>query len=134
VKSYGTELILDLHWCDSSLFNRRSIRSYFIKLCRLLGLERQDLHFWYFDDPTERAEAPLHLAGISAIQFITTSNITLHALDKLHAVYINIFSCSSFDVGKAADFSEAFFKGKKVGQHSRRRGLGVYEGVENDDS
>lgn len=110
---YGKELILDLHSCDSSLFTRKSIRDYFEQLCELIDMEPEDLHFW--DDygiPKGMRQTDSKTKGTSAIQFILTSNITIHTLDILRAVYINIFSCKEFDVQKATDFTVLFFRAK----------------------
>lgn len=110
---YGKELILDLHSCDSLLFTRKSIRNYFKHLCELIDMQCESRHFWddYGLPPEERQTEP-HLKGTSAIQFILTSNITIHTLDILKAVYINIFSCKEFDTQKATDFTVLFFRAK----------------------
>ena len=55
-----------------------------------------------------------HTKGTTAVQFILTSNITIHTLDILKNVYINVFSCKDFDAKKALKFSEEWFKGKVV--------------------
>lgn len=112
---YGKELILDLHQCNPKKFNRKDINRYFKELCELIDMTRADLHFW--DDvgvpKAERQTLP-HLVGTSAIQFIMTSNVTIHTLDLLKAVYLNIFSCKDFDAKIAAEFSRKFFQGKIV--------------------
>ena len=90
---YGIELILDLHGCDVSTFTRESITQYFERLCVLIDMKRETLHFW--DDegvPEEEKQTSPHTQGTSAIQFILTSSIVIHTLDQLSAVYINIFS------------------------------------------
>ena len=112
---YGKELILDLHECNSSLFTRKDIEGYFIGLCNLIEMERADLHFW--DDvgvPEEEKQTEPHLKGTSAIQFITTSNVTIHTLDILRAVYINVFSCKDFDSELVEQFTKAYFEGRVV--------------------
>ena len=115
MKTYGKELILDLHDCDPSMFTRTSIRLYFINLCELIDMERCDLHFWdYEEDPEGYAEAEDHLKGISAVQFISTSNITIHTLDVLKKVFINIFACKDFDEYDAMEFTEQWFKGNMI--------------------
>lgn len=108
---YGRELILDLHGCNVSLFNRKELKKFFESLCDdVLDMRRADLHFWdYEGHPKAKAEAPSHLKGTTAIQFIYTSNVTLHALDDLGAVYLNIFSCKEFDVEEAASFCARWF-------------------------
>ena len=112
---YGKELILDLHHCDVSLFNRKSIRDYFEQLCALIDMEACDLHFWDdVDVPEEDRQTDPRTKGTSAIQFIITSNITIHTLDLLGAVYVNLFSCKTFDADKATTFTVEWFKGQVV--------------------
>ena len=110
--SYGKELILDIHACNAKKFTRESIKSYFKKLCQLIDMEACDLHFW--DDvgvPEEEKQTEAHTKGTSAIQFILTSNITIHTLDLLEKVFVNIFSCKDFDANVAAAFTEEWFDG-----------------------
>jgi len=112
---YGKELIIDLHNCKTIKFNRPSLQKFFIELCNLINMEPCDLHFWdYQNSPKEYDEAPAHLKGISAIQFIKTSNITVHTLDELKCAYINIFSCKDFDTRIATKFCCDYFQGDPV--------------------
>jgi len=117
MKSYGKELILDLHGCDVSKFTRQDIAGYFVELCELIDMQRCEMHFW--DDEgvaDEDKQTSPHTTGISAIQFILTSNITIHTLTKLGCVYINIFSCKDFDDRDAINFSKEWFGCKDVAQ------------------
>lgn len=110
---YGFELILDLHDCDESTFNRKSIKAYFEKLCDAIDMKRCDLHFW--DDlgvPEEERQTSPHTKGTSAVQFILTSNITIHTLDLLKAVYVNIFSCKPYAKELAEKLTIDWFKAK----------------------
>lgn len=116
-KPYGKELILDLHDCDPKKFKRSTIKKYFKELCDLIDMQRCELYWW--DDyglPKEQQQTEPHLKGTSAIQFIMTSNITIHTLDIMKNVYLNIFSCKDFDAKVAAKYSKDFFKGKIVTQ------------------
>ena len=109
-EQYGIELILDLHGCDASKFTRPSISEYFERLCDLIDMEREDLHFW--DDvgrPEEDRQTSPHTQGTSAVQFILTSSIVIHTLDQLEAVYINMFSCKAFDPKTAEQFTIDWF-------------------------
>ncbi len=118
MKSYGKELILDLHGCDASTFNRESIREFFKELCTLIDMERGKLYWW--DDygvPQEEQETEPHMKGTSAVQFIRTSTITIHTLDLMNNVYLNIFSCKDFDSNIAKEFSEEWFRGKIANSH-----------------
>lgn len=115
VQPYGKELILDLYECNNKLFTRKNIKNYFILLCKLLKMKREKLIFW--DDvgvPKSEKQKLSHLQGTSAIQFILTSNIVIHTLDQLNAVFINIFSCGSYDHKVAKEFSEHYFESKNV--------------------
>jgi S-adenosylmethionine/arginine decarboxylase-like enzyme len=113
-KPYGFELIIDLHDCDVSTFNRRSLCKYFTKLCKAIDMKRCELYFW--DDvgiPAKERQNLPHTKGTSAVQFILTSNITIHTLDLLKAVYINIFSCKTFDRKVAEKITKEWFGAKK---------------------
>ena len=115
---YGYELILDLHGCDSSTFNRKSLRQYFKKLCDAIDMKRCKLCFW--DDvgvPAEEMQTSLHTKGTSAVQFILTSNITIHTLDLLNAVYVNIFSCKTFDEKLAETITKEWFGASECRSH-----------------
>jgi len=106
---FGIELIMDMHKCDTSTFTKENLSKYFIELCELINMKRHgDPLFWHDDSDTP------HLKGVSAIQFIETSNIVVHALDLLEAVFVNIFSCKEFDAKKAEDFTKNFFNAKEI--------------------
>ena len=115
---YGFELILDLHGCSTSTFTRRSLRAYFKKLCDAIDMQRCKLVFW--DDvgvPEDEKQISAHTKGTSAVQFILTSNITVHTLDLLEAVYVNIFSCKAFDRNTAEQITKEWFGAKECCSH-----------------
>ena len=108
--AYGYELVLDLHGCNSALFNRGSLDDFFTELCELIDMEKCVVHFW--DDigvPVEDQQTLPHTKGTSAVCFILTSSIVIHTLDLLGAVYVNIFSCKSFDPAAARQFAQQWF-------------------------
>ena len=113
-KPYGFELILDLHSCNVSTFTRKSIENFMIALCEEIKMQREDLHFWDYDGvPEDELPSETHLLGTSAVQFITTSNIVVHTLDLLKAVYVNIFSCKPYDRDVAEKLTKEWFKAKQ---------------------
>jgi len=115
MKTYGMELILDLHDCNPSRFTRDYITIFMDRLCTKIDMQKEDLYFWDYEGEEEEYEkAPPHLKGTSAIQFIKTSNITMHTLDVMKRVYLNIFSCKEFDTGEATKFSAEYFQGTVV--------------------
>lgn len=120
---YGKELIIDLKGCNVKTFNRGSIENYFIRLCKLIDMKRCDLHFWDdMDVPLAERQTLPHTKGTSAVQFILTSNITIHVLDILGEAYVNIFSCKNFDYLKANDFTVDWFNATKYNYRFITRG------------
>lgn len=109
-KPYGYELIMDLHGCDASKFNRTSLDNYFEEVCKAIDMKRCELHFW--DDvglPEEEKQTSPHTKGTSAVQFILTSTIVVHTLDILGAVYVNIFTCKPFERKVAEELTKEWF-------------------------
>ena len=116
--AYGKELILDLHECDPSTFNRASLTMFFRELCELIDMEPELLCFW--DDvglPLEECQTQPHTKGTTAVQFILTSNITVHTLDILKKVFVNVFTCKDFEPQAAIDFTAKWFRGKVAASH-----------------
>lgn len=121
---YGTELILDVKLHKPGRIERAKLLGYFATLCDAIGMVREDLHFWDYDDcPEEYDAAPDHVKGTSAVQFIRTSNVTVHALDALGMVYVNIFSCKPFALYTAEAITLACFQGRTINRQVVRRCL-----------
>jgi len=121
-ENYGMEVIIDLHYCDVTKFNRKNLKKFFIELCDLIKVERCKLCWW--DDhgvPENEKQTEPHLKGTTAVQFISTSNVIIHTLDILESVYLNIFSCKDFDGNKVKEFCENWFKGTTVSFHEIKR-------------
>ena len=119
MENFGKEVILDLHNCNVEKFNRKDIEAYFIELCQEIDMVREDLFWWDMEENTEEEIAAMenHLVGTSAVQFIRTSNITIHTIDRMKRVYLNIFSCKDFDAEFVKDFSQKVFGGDIVSYH-----------------
>ena len=121
---YGKEMILDMYDCDVGMFNRKSIKMFWRMLCETIDMEAADNHFWdWVGDEDAEKEAPDHLTGTSGIQFITTSNITIHTIKNLKEVYLNIFSCKDFDCDKTFQFCKNFFRADMTDRQVISRGL-----------
>ena len=114
---YGNELIIDMHNCKSELFNRNNINNFFDEVCEKTNMQKCEL-FWWDDLKTPEEEKQINpkTKGTSAIQFILTSNITIHTLDELGKVFINFFSCKVFEHPGVSDLALKYFKGKIVNQ------------------
>lgn len=126
---YGYELILDLHECDVTTFNRASLDVYFRKVCKAIDMERCAVHFW--DDvgvPEHEQQTSPQTKGTSACQFILTSSIVVHTLDLRKEVYVNIFSCKWFDPPVAHDTTKKWFGAEKCcSRFIERGGFGVVD-------
>ena len=112
---YGHELILDLHGCDTSLFNRDDLSRFFQLLCERIDMEPEALYFW--DDvgvPPEERQTEPHTTGTSAVQFILTSSIVVHTLDLTGKVFVNVFSCKTLDSADTEAFCVEFFRAESV--------------------
>jgi S-adenosylmethionine/arginine decarboxylase-like enzyme len=109
---YGQEILVDIHDCNGGPFSRVFIADFMVRLCDLIDMEREDLHFWDYDeDPEGYADAPDHLKGISAVQFIKTSNVVVHTIDAHNKVFLNVFSCKDFNPATVATFAAEAFGG-----------------------
>lgn len=54
------------------------------------------------------------IEGLSAMQFIKTSSISVHLDEVGNRAFIDIFSCKDFDAASAEKFSKEFFRAKEV--------------------
>ena len=87
-------------------------------------MKPEDVYFW--DDyrvPVNERQMNPKTKGTTAIQFILTSNITIHTLDILGEVYVNLFSCKDYDIKSAQDFTLRFFGAKRHKTSVVKRGI-----------
>lgn len=106
---YGIELILDLHHCQNAKMDM-DIEAFCQELCELIGMDYETFTEWRSIESEERNPKTW---GVSAVQFIITSNITIHVLPLYMngAVLLNLFSCKEFDADIVVKFCEAYFGG-----------------------
>lgn len=115
MKYYGKELILDIHECDSERFNRDNIDAFFFTLCQAIDMIQCERFWWDdVDVPEEEKQTSPHTKGTTAIQFILTSNITIHTLDELKKVFLNVFSCKEFKNEIVEFWALNYFGGKII--------------------
>jgi S-adenosylmethionine decarboxylase len=99
---------IDLYDCDPTLIqNQESIEQFTRELCQLLEVQRfgpaQIVRF--DDDP--------RVYGYSMVQLIETSLVSGHFAEESNTVYLDIFSCKSYDAAAAA-YAQQFFKAAQV--------------------
>jgi S-adenosylmethionine/arginine decarboxylase-like enzyme len=111
MKIFGTELILNLYGCDlATIASRKKINEFVITLCDdVIHMKRYGEplipHFGHNNPIT---------SGYSLVQLIETSSVTAHFSEYKKSVYLNIFSCATFDPKKTIVFCKKFFGAKRV--------------------
>jgi S-adenosylmethionine/arginine decarboxylase-like enzyme len=102
---WGLLAAIDLHDCERELLEDPDrIRAFVTALVDAIEM---------------RAHGPVllerfgdgELEGWSAMQFIETSSITLHADEFGGRCFVDVFSCRSFDAQRASDVAVAHFGG-----------------------
>lgn len=107
---YGRELILDLHGCDRDQMTPEKLRTFCIHLCdTVLKMNRSDFHIWGDDPEDDFTGRDPKTIGTSCVQFIETSNVTVHTVWPQKSVYLNIFSCRDFNPAAAEWYCRDFF-------------------------
>jgi S-adenosylmethionine/arginine decarboxylase-like enzyme len=99
---------IDLHGCSRELLaDGERIRAFVAEVVPAIDM---------------RAHGPTHLErfgvgeleGWSAMQFIETSSITVHADEVDRRCFVDVFSCKAFDEHAAAAIARRFFGGTAV--------------------
>lgn len=115
--SYGQEVILDIHNVPDECFRKKFIRDFAEKLCDEIGMKRGPSYVWGEEKELRTMKNP-KADGISCCQFLYTSSITLHFIDELNKVFINVFSCRNFDAEKVKKYAMENLNGKIVSYHN----------------
>ena len=102
---WGTLAAIDLHEADRArLADPESIRRFVPAVIDAIGMRAHGpLMIDRFGDDA--------LEGWSALQFIETSSITVHADEVFGRCFVDVFSCRPFDPGLAAAIAVEHFGG-----------------------
>lgn len=114
---YGPELILDLHGCDVSMFNRKSLRQFARGMCKEIGMTPHKFASWDDDSVApEECQTKPETKGHTGIgvQFLMESSILIHALELRREAFVNVFSCKQFDRFKAKRFAKKWFRAERI--------------------
>lgn len=105
---WGKSIAINLHECaHDRLTSRELLEQFVVEVIKVVDME---------------AHGPCHidrfgegeLEGLSAIQFIKTSSITVHLDEVGNRAFIDIFSCKNFDGSVAEAFAKQFFQAKEA--------------------
>ena len=115
---WGQHLILDLAGCPRDrLIDADNLRAWVKELVETIKMkaygEPQLEHF---------ATHSFDAAGYTLLQLIETSNICAHFAENLGQVYIDIFSCKTFDNEDAVKVCRKYFEPEVMEQHALERG------------
>ncbi len=118
LRGWGQHLILDLSGCPKEkLTDGTHIREWTKALVDGIGMvaygEPLLEHFATHNQDT---------GGYTLVQLIETSNICAHFAENRGEIYIDVFSCKSFDVEVATDICRTFFAPTRVDSQCILRG------------
>jgi len=105
--AWGLASSIDIYGCDpDAIRDADLIRKFTAELCDLIEMKRfgetQVVHF----GEDER------VAGFSMVQLIETSLISAHFANQSNAVYLDVFSCKSYDPETVREFARKYFGGQ----------------------
>lgn len=106
-KMWGKSIHINLYGCDLSLISDPKAISEFVnKIIKIIDMVAYGpIHIDRFGEG--------EIEGYSAMQFIETSAITVHADEPGRRCFVDIFSCKDFDEEAAVDYSKRYFKAEK---------------------
>ena len=108
-QNWGQHLVLDMGGCNGNIALKESIRAFVAELVDAIGMvaygEPIIEHF-----ATHSQEA----AGYSLVQLIETSAISAHFSDHNRDVYLDVFSCKSFDDNRVVQVVDKYFEPRSI--------------------
>jgi S-adenosylmethionine decarboxylase len=102
---WGISSSIDLYECDLTLMqNADAIREFVKTLCDRIKMRRygETQVVFFGDDP--------RVTGFSMTQLIETSLISAHFADASCAIYLDVFSCASYEPEDVAKFAMEYFR------------------------
>ena len=106
-KSWGHHLIVNAGDCDHDAISSKSVIAQFTKeLVKAIDMVA-------FGSPRIVMFGSGNKKGYTLVQLIETSNITAHFTEETNDIYLDIFSCKSFNVRAALAVVDRFFHPKR---------------------
>lgn len=113
---WGWHLVLNAGCCNDNISNKDAILSFKDEL-----IEKIDMIA--FGEPMCERFGEGKLLGITLVQLIRTSNITIHFCDDDKTLYADIFSCKVFDIDVAMSVFQKWFEPQVVEHRFLVRGI-----------
>lgn len=102
---WGFHMMVDCSGCNTNIDDGKQITKFIKTLVdsiKMTAVGEPMLH--NFGEATD--------GGWSALQLITTSNISMHGDNRIGSMYIDVFSCKPFDQSVVMKLIDDFFKPK----------------------
>lgn len=116
---WGYHLILDISKCNEKIDDVDAVRSFLKDLVTELKMKT-------IGPPMIVRVRGEEGRGLTAVQIITTSSITFHADDEEWCVYIDVFSCKTFDPDAATNLVKKYFRPEHIGRRWLYRDAGPW--------
>lgn len=110
-KYYGKHTILSAVLCNEKLLEKEEIRAFIKMLVKEIDM------LAFGEAIVERFGAGEEV-GISAVQLIETSAISIHTNDKARDLYLDVFSCKTFDEEKIYNLVKKTFSPQNINYQS----------------
>ena len=119
MREIGQHLTIDASQCSSKkLVDQSLVYDVLNKLPDKLRMTKMGLpHVVRWLDPGATVD------GVSGFVMIAESHISIHTFPEKDYVFIDVFSCRSFDVDKATELLTKVFGAKKFSKKIVKRGL-----------
>jgi S-adenosylmethionine/arginine decarboxylase-like enzyme len=106
---WGQHLILDMGGCNENIARKESLRAFVAELVDAIDMVA------YGEPIIERfATHSQAAAGYSLVQLIETSAISAHFSDHNRDVYLDVFSCKSFDENRVVQVVDKYFEPQSI--------------------
>jgi len=106
---WGQHLVLDMGGCNENIARKESLRDFVAELVDAIDMVA------YGEPVIEHfATHSQAAAGYSMVQLIETSAITAHFSDHNRDVYLDVFSCKSFDENMVVQVVDKYFEPKNI--------------------
>ena len=105
---WGYHIIVNAGACDHDAITSRDNVDAFARILV------RDIDMVAYGDPQIVDFGTGDKAGFTLVQLIETSNICAHFVNELNEVYLDVFSCKSFDPEIVVNLVKQFFKTEKV--------------------
>lgn len=104
---YGKHLILTARGCNENILDIAKVEKFVTALVKKIDMVA------YGDPLVARFGNGIEI-GLSAVQLIETSAITIHTNDQARDMYLDVFSCKNFSEFVAIDFIKTTFNPQEI--------------------